>query len=101
MGYDAMQEGYEKVMKCPAYRYCPEVSICTEKVGNWIVSAKILGGCQRVICIYNAETLMEHYKTPTIGLSCSEDAPENIKAFYQRAYERDFRSVIEIAETWN
>ena len=54
-----------------------------------------------MICIYNAETLMEHYKTPTIGLSCSEDAPENIKAFYQRAYERDFRSVIEIAETWN
>ena len=54
-----------------------------------------------MICIYNAETLMEHYKTPTIGLSCGEDEPEDIKAFYQRAYERDFRSVIELAETWN
>lgn len=101
MEYDAMQEGYEKSLKCQAYRYCPEVSVRTEKVGNWIVSAKILGGCQGVICIYNADTLMEHYKTSTIGLSCNEDAPENVKAFYKRAFDRDFRSVVELAEKWN
>lgn len=32
---------------------------------------KILGGCNCVICIYNANTLMEHYKTTTLTLMLS------------------------------
>ena len=99
--YDAWKEGYERVLRCSAYYYSPKNSVRAEKVGNWIVSAKIIGGCQGVICIYNADTLLEHYKTPTIGLSCSENAPEEVKTFYQRAFERDFQRVADLARKWN
>lgn len=100
MSYDALADGYARALQCKANRYDPDVSIQNERVGNWIVSAKILGGCNCVICIYNANTLMEHYKTITLG-PCNEDAPQDIKDFYQRAFNRDFQRVIELAEKWN
>ena len=100
MVYNAWAEGYTNALRCKANRYDSDVSIRNERVGNWIVSAKILGGCNCVICIYNANTLMEHYKTTTLG-PCNEDAPQDIKDFYQRAFNRDFQRVIELAEKWN
>ena len=87
--YDAWADGYEQAVRCKANRYDPDISVRSERVGNWIISAKVIGGCQGVICIYHAGTLMEHYKTPTIGLSCNEDAPADIKEFYQRAFARE------------
>lgn len=29
-----------------------------------------------------------------------EDAPDEIKAFYNRAFERDFQRVVELAKKW-
>lgn len=101
MDYDAWADGYEQAVRCKANRYDPDISVRSERVGSWIVSAKVIGGCQGVICIYHADTLMEHYKTPTIGLSCNEDAPADIKEFYQRAFARDFKKVTELALKWN
>lgn len=43
---------------------------------------------------------MEHYKTTTLG-PCDEDTPQDIKDFYQRAFNRDFQRVIKLAEEWN
>lgn len=97
--YDAWAEGYKKVLQTE-YLFTDEDSVKREDVGNWIVSARIIGGCQGIICIYNKETLREHYRTKTIGLSCSEDALQNIKDFYSRAFERDFNRVIEMAKSW-
>lgn len=99
--YNAWEDGYKRALQCAANYYHPETSVRMERIGNWIVSAKIIGGCQGVICIYNADTLLEHYKTPTIGLSCNEDAPEEVKAFYQRAFDRDFQRVKELAGKWD
>lgn len=101
MAYDAWLEGYERALRNPANYFRPKDSVRNQIVGNWIVSAKIIGGCQGVICIYNAETLMEHYRIKTIGLSCMEDAPDEIKAFYNRAFDHDFQRVIELAEKWH
>lgn len=100
MVYNAWAEGYANALRCKANRYDSDVSIRNERVGNWIVSAKILGGWHCVICIYNGSTLMEHYKTTALG-PCSEDAPQDIKDFYQRAFNRDFQRVIELAEKWD
>ena len=100
MDYNAWADGYANALQCKANRYDPDFPIRNERVGNWIVSAKILGGWHCVICIYNANTLMEHYKTTTLG-PCSEDTPQDIKDFDQRAFDRDFQRVIELVETWN
>lgn len=100
MDYNAWADGYANALQCKSNRYDPDFSIRNERVGNWIVSAKILGGWHCVICIYNANTLMEHYKTTTLG-PCSEDTPQDIKDFDQRAFDRDFQRVIELVETWN
>lgn len=78
--YDAWAEGYKKVLQTE-YLFTDEDSVKREDVGNWIVSARIIGGCQGIICIYNKETLREHYRTKTIGLSCSEDAPQKSRTF--------------------
>lgn len=100
MAYDALTEGYQRAIHCKANRYNPDVAIRTEQIGNWIVSAKILSGGHCVICIYNARTLMEHYKTTTLGPG-AEEAPQGIKEFYQNAFERNFRSVVDLAKKWN
>lgn len=99
--YDAWEEGYKNILRSSAYRFNENNSVKKKIVGNWIVSAKIIGGCQGIICIYNKNTLMEHYSIKTIGLSCCDDAPEEIKAFYRRAFKRDFAKVVELAETWD
>lgn len=101
MAYDAWLEGYKRALRSPANYFHQEDSVRNQRVGDWIVSAKIIGGCQGVICIYNSETLMEHHRENTIGLSCMEDAPDDIKAFYNRAFERDFQRVVELAEKWS
>lgn len=101
MAYDAWLEGYKRALQSPANYFHQEDSVRNQRVGDWIVSAKIIGGCQGVICIYNSETLMEHHRENTIGLSCMEDAPDDIKVFYNRAFERDFQRVVELAEKWS
>lgn len=40
MAYNAWADGYERALQCKANRYDPDVSIHSEHVGNWIVSAK-------------------------------------------------------------
>ena len=68
MAYDAWTEGYLKAKQSKANKFDPNISIRFERVGNWIVSAKVLGGYKTVICIYHKKTLMEHYKTEQITL---------------------------------
>lgn len=99
MAYNSWADGYERALQCKANRYDPDVSIRSEHIGNWIVSAKILGGWHCVICIYNANTLMEHYKTASLA-PCDEEDPQDIKNFNQSAFNRNFQRVIELAETW-
>lgn len=98
--YDAWLEGYQNALRNSAHYFSKENSIKWKIVGNWIVSAKILGGCNTVICIYNKETKMEHYQTSTLG-PCSDDASEDVKAFYDRAFEHDFERVCKMAKSWN
>lgn len=69
MAYDAWLEGYERALRNPANYFRPKDSVRNQIVGDWIVSAKIIGGCQGVISIYDADTLMEHYHIKTIGLA--------------------------------
>lgn len=66
MAYDAWTEGYLKAKQSKANKFDPNISIRFERVGNWIVSTKVLGGYKTVICIYHKKTLMEHYKTEQI-----------------------------------
>lgn len=63
MAYDAWTEGYLKAKQSKANKFDPNISIRFERVGNWIVSAKVLGGYKTVICIYHKKTLMEHWNT--------------------------------------
>ena len=44
MAYDAWTEGYLKAKQSKANKFDPNISIRFERVGNWIVSAKVLGG---------------------------------------------------------
>lgn len=85
----------------PAYMYNAKDSVRSENVGNWIVSAKIIGGCQGIICIYNKDTLREHYRTETSGLNCMDDASEDIKKFYKTMFDRDFARIVAMARAWN
>lgn len=101
MSYNAWVEGYVRAIQSPANRYNPHISIKEKRIGDWIVAAKVIGhGLQTVICIYNANTQIEHYRTNTIGPDCSEDAPEDVKDFYKRAFERNFERVVNMAELW-
>lgn len=101
MSYNAWVEGYVRAIQSPANRYNPHISIKEKRIGDWIVAAKVIGhGLQTVICIYNANTQIEHYRTNTIGPDCSEDAPEDVKDFYKRAFERNFEQVVNMAELW-
>lgn len=81
MAYDAWTEGYLKAKQSKANKFDPNISIRFERVGNWIVSAKVLGGYKTVICIYHKKTLMEHYKTEQITGS-------------QKAFNNAFQRVI-------
>lgn len=85
MAYDAWTEGYLKAKQSKANKFDPNISIRFERVGNWIVSAKVLGGYKTVICIYHKKTLMEHYKT------------EQITGF-QKAFNNAFQRVIDLAK---
>lgn len=101
MSYNAWVEGYVRTIQSPANRYNPHISIKEKRIGDWIVAAKVIGhGLQTVICIYNANTQIEHYRTNTIGPDCSEDAPEDVKDFYKKAFERNFEQVVNMAELW-
>lgn len=82
MAYDAWTEGYLKAKQSKANKFDPNISIRFERVGNWIVSAKVLGGYKTVICIYHKKTLMEHYKTEQITGS-------------QKAFNNAFQQVFE------
>lgn len=42
MAYDAWTEGYLKAKQSKANKFDPNISIRFERVGNWIVSAKVL-----------------------------------------------------------
>lgn len=44
MAYDAWTEGYLKAKQSKANKFDPNISIRFERVGNWIVSTKVLGG---------------------------------------------------------
>ena len=88
MAYDAWTEGYLKAKQSKANKFDPNISIRFERVGNWIVSAKVLGGYKTVICIYPKKTLMEHYKTEQITAS-------------QKAFNNAFQRVIDLAKKWN
>ena len=88
MAYDAWTEGYLKAKQSKANKFDPNISIRFERVGNWIVSAKVLGGYKTVICIYYKKTLMEHYKTEQITES-------------QKAFNNAFQRVIDLAKKWN
>lgn len=102
MAYDAWLEGYIKARQSKANKFDPNTSIRFERTGNWIVSAKVLGGYKTVICIYNAKTLMEHYKTEqVIGPDTSPEASPEIKSFYQRAFNNAFQRAINLANTWS
>lgn len=101
MTYDAWSEGYIKERQSKANKFDPNASIRFERVGNWIVSAKVLGGYKTVIYIYNAKTLMEHYKTEqVIGPATSPEATPEIKGFYQRAFNNAFQRVVDLANAW-
>lgn len=89
MAYDAWTEGYLKAKQSKANKFDPNISIRFERVGNWIVSAKVLGGYKTVICIYNAKTLMEHYKT------------EQFIGSDQKAFNNAFQRVVDLANAWN
>ncbi len=60
MAYDAWTEGYLKAKQSKANKFDPNISIRFERVGNWIVSAKVLGGYKTVICIYHKKTLVNY-----------------------------------------
>lgn len=84
----AWTEGYLKAKQSKANKFDPNISIRFERVGNWIVSTKVLGGYKTVICIYHKKTLMEHYKTEQITGS-------------QKAFNNAFQRVIDLAKKWN
>ena len=44
MAYDAWLEGYKKALRSPANYFHQEDSVRNQRVGDWIVSAKIIGG---------------------------------------------------------
>lgn len=73
-----------------------------KRVGNWIVTIELAGGGVSKFCkIYNANTLEEHYRYfQTISCVC-EDAPEDIKAFYQRIEDGIFEGVCNLAAKWD
>lgn len=57
MAYDAWTEGYLKAKQSKANKFDPNISIRFERVGNWIVSTKVLGGYKTVICIYHKDAI--------------------------------------------
>lgn len=98
--YDAWAEGYARAISSGAYSYNPENSIKEERIGNWIVCLQKYGPYNLIAKIYNAETKMEHYKSPSIS-TCFDTAPEDVKAFYERWAERTFQQTCDIARKWN
>ena len=69
MAYDAWTEGYLKAKQSKANKFDPNISIRFERVGNWIVSAKVLGGYKTVICIYHKKSRLLDLRKHLIMLS--------------------------------
>lgn len=70
-----------------------------KRVGDWIVTIEPWG-VGKNIYVYNHVTLHEHYKKYNGVLTCSEDATEDVKAFYKEAEDRDFDSVCDMIGKW-
>ena len=84
-----------------AHKYKPELVLREERVGNWIVTIEMAGGGVSKICkIYNANSLEEHYRYFQTISCCCEDAPEDIKAFYQKWENDIFNDVCNMAAKW-
>ena len=92
-------ESYVRLVE--SLKYKPERVLREKRIGHWIVTIEMAGGGVSKFCkIYNANTLEEHYRYfQTISCVC-EDAPEEIKAFYQRCEDRTFNDVCNLAEKW-
>ena len=92
-------ESYIRLVE--ALKYKPERVLREKRIGNWIVTIEMSGGGVSKFCkVYNADTLEEHYRYyQTISCVC-EDAPEDVKAFYQRSEDRIFDNVCALAGKW-
>lgn len=79
MAYDAWTEGYLKAKQSKANKFDPNISIRFERVGNWIVSAKVLGGYKAVDEMDETE-FFEHL-CELHGIPCS-----TVEYLYETAY---------------
>ncbi len=82
-------------------KYNKERVIKEEAVGDWIVTLEKYGTHEFICKSYNRKTLYEHYRYFIPISRVLNDAPKEIKGFYEKSQDSVFGSVLELARKWN